>query len=223
MIRKILPFVIVAAFSVQQPPGGDDVTVPIQLLPAQNLDKFTINVKGEEPGGPSKVFSQQDGMVVVNGSKYGFLATKANYSNYRLVVEYKWDPKSAGHDSGVFVHCVIPDKGPVRALEVNLVNGTKSGNTGEIWLLDGPNAKLTVDGTAKLKGGIPTKDRKNYENPLGEWNILEVVCAGGKVQTKVNGHVTLVGTDAEPKAGKICLQSNKGTIYFRSMDLLPLD
>jgi hypothetical protein len=222
MLRIFPLLLFCSALTLEQPPGGGDVTKPVQLLPAKDLSGWTIHVKGEDQSGPSKVFSLQDGMVKVSGLKGGYLATKHSYSNYRLVAEYKWDPESPSHDSGIFVHAVIPEKGPVRALEVNLLHGVKTAFTGEIWLLDGPQAKLTINGTVKSKGGIPTMDRKDHEKPLGEWNTIDILCDGGKVQTKVNGNVTLEGTDAEPRAGKICLQSNRGIIYFKRLELLPV-
>jgi hypothetical protein len=202
--------------------SAEDVTKSIVLLPAKNLDGFTIGVRGEDPKGPSKVFTFEDGMVKVAGGKAGQITTKEDYSNYRLVAEYKWDAESKSRDSGIFVHASVPEKGPVRAFEVNLLNGAKGAYSGEIWILDGPNAKLTVNGAVKSKGGIPTKDRKDHEKPLGEWNTMEITCDGAKVEVKVNGNVTLEGTDADPKSGKVCLQSNRGVIYFRKLELHPL-
>ncbi|MGI8964588.1 MAG: family 16 glycoside hydrolase, partial [Limisphaerales bacterium] len=97
-------------------------------------------------------------------------------------------------------------------------------------------AKLTVDGLTKgprterfdRPGRNPWKDEKGFrgpneiESPTGQWNLLEILCDGDKVEITVNGHKTLTGTNAIPQTGKILVQSEGAEIFFRRLDLYPL-
>ena len=61
------------------------------------------------------------------------------------------------------------------------------------------------------------------EQPRGEWNRMEVLCDGDKVSITVNGHKTLEGINAMPHAGKILVQSEGAEIFFRRLDVYPLN
>jgi hypothetical protein len=63
---------------------------------------------------------------------------------------------------------------------------------------------------------------KSFEKPLGEWNTLEVVCAGDKILHKVNGEVVNEGSGASVTKGKILLQSEGAEVFFRKVELKPL-
>ena len=84
-------------------------------------------------------------------------------------------------------------------------------------------AVFTLKGKAQQGFAMLTRTGAiNYEKPIGEWNTMEVTCDGDRVEVKVNGRVTNTGTAAEPRAGKIFLQSTKNEIFFRRWELLPL-
>ena len=194
----------------------------IQLIPAKDQSAFYswIDRQGVDKD-PKKVFSWKDGVLHIAGTDRGYVATKAEYANYRLVAEYKWGKESPDNDSGIFVHCVGPDKAWMTSVEVQIATrpNTKSG---DVVLIGGPTTTLTIDGKQK-KGGTQTrKSGADYEKPAGEWNTMEILCDGGKVRVSINGKVALEGTDAQPSAGKIFLQSNKGEIIFRKVELHPL-
>ena len=200
-----------------------DVTEKIQLLPAKDLGAFYswIEQQGVNKD-PNQVFTLQDGVLRVAGTAKGYVATKLEYSNYRLVAEYKWGKTAPDNDSGIFVHCIGPDKAWMTSLEINLATKPKD-HSGDLVLLGGPTVKIKVNG--EVKKGFSYLRRRgeiNYEKPVGEWNTLEILCDGGKLQVSINGKVTLEGTDAEPHAGKIFLQSNKGEIFFGKCELHPL-
>ena len=44
-----------------------------------------------------------------------------------------------------------------------------------------------------------------------------------KLSVSVNGHQTLAGTNANPRAGRILLQSEGAEVYFRRLDVYPLN
>ncbi len=173
----------------------------------------------------------------ISGQYYGYLATKKEYTNYKLVAEFKWGTKTwaprenNARDGGVLCHFVGRDQVWPKSLEAQIIEG----GTGDILVVSG--AYLTVDGVKKgpqiarfdRPGRNPWQDVKGFrgpneiENPTGEWNTMEVFCGGDHFGITVNGHKTLEGTNAVPTAGKILIQSEGAEMFFRRLDLYPLN
>lgn len=63
---------------------------------------------------------------------------------------------------------------------------------------------------------------RDVEKPVGEWNTLEVVCAGRLVRVILNGVVVNEGFDATPRSGKILLQSECAEVCYRNIELRPV-
>ena len=51
----------------------------------------------------SDVWSIQDGILVCKGEPQGYLATKKDYTNFTLVVEWRWAPGTKPGNSGVLM------------------------------------------------------------------------------------------------------------------------
>jgi hypothetical protein len=66
------------------------------------------------------------------------------------------------------------------------------------------------------------RGKQDVEKPVGEWNILEVICDGDRITNKLNGVVVNVGTKASHTRGKILFQSEGAEVFFRKIDLVPL-
>lgn len=186
---------------------------------------------------PDRVFTwEKNGTLRISGQHYGYMATREEYSNYKLIAEFKWGPKTwaprenNARDSGVLVHFIGRDQVWPMSLEAQIIEG----GTGDILVVSG--AKLTVDGVTKgprierfdRPGRNPWQDVKGFrgpheiEKPVGDWNRMEILCDGDRFGIIVNGHKTLEGTNAIPKAGKILVQSEGAEIFFRRLDLYPL-
>lgn len=184
------------------------------------------------------VFTLEHGVLHISGQHYGYLATRqTNFANYRLVAEFRWGkqtwpPREANaRDSGILIHCNGKDQVWPKSIEAQIIEG----GTGDILVVSG--AYLTVDGVTKgpaiarfdRPGRNPWQDVKGFrgpheiENPTGEWNHMEVLADHGKVSISVNGHTTLTGTNALPSSGKILVQSEGAEIFFRRLDVYPLE
>jgi hypothetical protein len=200
-------------------------------------DKFYSFIEQQGVGSdPDRVFTWHDGILRVSGQHYGYLATKTSFSNYKLVVEFKWGNKTwpprknNARDSGVLVHGGGKDTVWPRSIEAQLIEG----GTGDILVLNG--AYLTVDGVRKgpkparfdRPGRNPWRDELGFrgpneiEKPHGQWNRVEIRCDGDRVKVSVNGHETLEGTNAGPASGKIVLQSEGAEAFFRRVDMYPV-
>lgn len=63
----------------------------------------------------------------------------------------------------------------------------------------------------------------DVESPVGEWTRLEVICKGNEISNIVNGRLVNHGYDSEFSEGHILIQSEGAEIYFRRIELRPLD
>lgn len=63
---------------------------------------------------------------------------------------------------------------------------------------------------------------RDVERPVGEWNRLEAVCAGGDVTFLLNGVTVNAGRDGSLRSGRILLQSEGAELYVRKVELHPL-
>lgn len=69
---------------------------------------------------------------------------------------------------------------------------------------------------------IDTRGEKDVASPLGEWTKVECLCRGSRITIKINGETVNECYDANPGAGKILLQSEAHEVFFRSLELRPL-
>ncbi len=85
-----------------RPAQADEVKQVIKLFNGKDLTNFYTYLGAPEKGkpkygknnDPEKVFTVQDGMIRVSGKVFGCFVTEKEYENYRLVVEFKWGPKT---------------------------------------------------------------------------------------------------------------------------------
>ncbi len=70
-----------------------------------------------------------------------------------------------------------------------------------------------------VKGFLGEKD---VENPLGEWNRLEVICDGDKIEIRLNGEVVNAVYDADPAEGWICLQAESAECWVGRLEIWPI-
>ncbi|MBX7167868.1 MAG: DUF1080 domain-containing protein [Pirellulales bacterium] len=64
---------------------------------------------------------------------------------------------------------------------------------------------------------------RDLESPFGEWTHCELIARGDRVEHYVNGRKVCEGRAASPQAGHILLQSEGAEIFFRRLELHPLD
>ncbi len=73
------------------------------------------------------------------------------------------------------------------------------------------------------KDVLGVRGPRDVEKPVGEWNRIEILCRGGDVDYYLNGVKVNEGRNGGLKEGRILLQSEGAEIYFRKMELHPLD
>ena len=180
---------------------------------------------------PDGVFSVDNGMIRISGQHQGFLATRAQFGDYKLVVEFKWGSetwykhKETPRNSGLFINAVGLDGLDMKSIELQIAEpskNTKEG-TGDVVLHGG--AKFMVGSEYKTKpwDTFYHQNKKEADANIGDWNKMEIVAEGDRIRVMVNGKVTMEGRRATPSSGKILLQSNGAEIFIRRMDVYPLE
>jgi hypothetical protein len=66
------------------------------------------------------------------------------------------------------------------------------------------------------------KMSKSSEKPVGEWNMMEVICKANTIEVTVNGVLQNKGTNVNLSQGSVCLQSEGKDIEFRNVFLTKL-
>jgi hypothetical protein len=127
-------------------------TAPIALFDGRDLSSFDtwlVDQHEKDPDGVFSVADQIDGApaIRISGQRWGGIATKDQYADYRLVMEFRWgaltwgERKNAARDSGVLVHGEGPlgntgrdMNGPwLRSIEAQVIEG----GTGDFILVAG--------------------------------------------------------------------------------------
>jgi hypothetical protein len=187
--------------------------------------------KGEwwEASPPS--FIVRDGLLVSLGNPPGHLITDAAFSDYRLVVEYRF-PKKPGN-CGVLVHASTPralyNMFPA-SIEVQMMHE----NAGDFWCIaeniEVPDmeARRPREDETQAFGGTEGDARRilnlvdGAERPLGDWNTLVITCLGDTIEVHVNGILVNWGFHSTATRGRIALQAEGAEVEFRKVDLTRL-
>lgn len=165
----------------------------------------TVFLDPKKEADPIKVFTVQDGILICEGTPFGYLITEKEHENYILKVQWRWGKKvqGKGRNSGVFVHVVGPNKIWPKSVEAQLM----ADHAGDFWLVD--NFELKID----AKRQDPKIARHYYrmkdqvEKAIGEWNQYEITCKGDAIRLVINGQLVNEGTEAELAKDRILLQS----------------
>lgn len=202
---------------------------PVALFNGKDLTGWAADVpKADKEPGIAPSFIVRDGMLVSLGKPEGHLVSDATFSDYKLVVEYRF-PRQGGN-CGVLVHASKP-----RALygmfpqsiEVQMFHE----NAGDFWCI-GENIEVPDMEKRRPRktpdqpfGGGPN-DARNIKNltdgsekPLGEWNTMTIECKGAEIIVHVNGVLVNHGTNCTAKSGKIALQAEGTEVEFRKVEL----
>lgn len=167
-------------------------------------------------------FKEKDELIIkVSGEYYGCLATKSEYENYHLQVQFKWGDKKwvprmdRMKDSGILYHS-IGEFGVEhwRSWMMSQEFQIMEAHTGDFWsqatsAIDirafrsesglNPMAHESQDFLSFGENGEAGKyclRSNNYENKPDEWNTLDLISFNGQSLHIVNGEVVMVLKDS---------------------------
>lgn len=178
-----------------------------------------------EPGVPrDAVWSVRDGLIICQGTPLGVLQTERAFTNFVLVVEYRWAPGSAPGNSGLLTRINGPARALPRCVEVQLMHG----NAGDVLGLQGMSVAsgqpryFEVMNHAVAGDIRGVKKLSDAERPGGEWNRVELFARGGDYTVWMNGRKINQASGVAAGSGPVGLQSEGGEIHFRRVTLTPL-
>lgn len=176
-------------------------------------------------------FIVRDGNLVSLGEPRGHLITDKSFSNYKLVVEYRFagDPGNCG----ILVHTSTPrvlyEMFPA-SIEVQM----HAGDAGDFWCIGEDIEVPNMEERRPRKdgqewGGTQGESRRIHnltddsENPLGEWNTMVIECRDDEVKVHVNGDLVNHGFNATVTEGQIAVQAEGAEVEIRKLELTPLE
>lgn len=225
----------------------------ISLFNGKNLNGWTMDIPARDKAGPDDKATIKDGIITIDTQKAewwksipsfiirdgvlvslgmpgGHLITEEEFSNYELVVEYRFT-KTPGN-CGVLVHASTPRrlyKMFPQSVEVQMEHE----NAGDFWCIgediEVPNMEQRRPRNEDQKFGGDSKDARRIiklaegaENPLKEWNTMKIVCKGDEIIVHVNDILVNHGFNSTATSGKIALQAEGSEVEFRKVELTPL-
>lgn len=172
--------------------GQDSARAPIQLFNGRDLSNFYTWLVDHKHSDPDQVFGvvpDIDGApaIRVSGQHFGGFITKEEYSNYRLVAEFRWGKKTWGarerrtKDSGILLHCQGRDgntakdfNGPwMRSQEFQIIEG----GVGDFILVGGfdeQGMRIVPSLTATVS---KDRDGETVYDPMG----MQTTMTGGRI------------------------------------------
>ena len=192
-------------------------------LPKQLKGKIKYPVKMED------VWKVEKGVLVCKGQPYGYIATEKEFGDFELSLEWKWNVsgRRGNPNSGVLLFVHGPDRaypgGDAAIWPGSIEAQLAAGGAGDIWLI--PPGKIEIPESQrdeKSKRRYHRTTKETVENPLGDWNKYEITSKGGDLSIKVNGTLVNEAKNADPKKGKIGLQSEGTEVHFRNIKIKEL-
>lgn len=160
----------------------------------------------------ANTWSEKNGVLICNGKPKGYAYTREEFTNFTLRCEFRF----------------VPDGAPPDA------EAAQKFNTGFMIDIQEPHkvwpASLEVQGrfdemaSIKSNGGVPALTinddataREAARLPVGLWNAVEIVSHDGAISSTLNGLVICTSQPGELKSGKLGLQSEGFTVWFRNL------
>ena len=198
---------------------AQDVITPtshVELFNGTNFDGLTFCMRNDAD--PMQTWEVTNGVIHCNGSAIGYLRTKQGYSNYVVTVEWRFrkvTPKA--NNTGVLVHMQLPDT----VWPMCVQNQGKSGRQGDLFVMAGAECKEHLALGKDANTPVPLRGVSN-ENPVGQWDTNETICADNIVIAIINHKLLNEITECTVSSGFVGFQSEGADFEIRRIYLEPL-
>jgi hypothetical protein len=171
---------------------------------------------GDETFAPRATQARDSGILVHSTGADG---------GYRGVWMHSLECQLIEGGTGDFI--VVGDKSPRFAITAPAA----AARHGDSPVYEAGGAPVTIDrGRINWWGRDPAwkdvlgfRGPRDVEAPVGDWNQLVCVARGDTLEVRLNGVVVNRATRVRPTAGRIQIQSEGAEVFFRRIELLPLD
>jgi hypothetical protein len=212
MNRPGIAFLLLSSLALA---SSGDAGEPIGLFDGKSLDGWTAEGVStyEKDGETLPVWTVSEGTILCTGKGFGFLRySLREFADFTYHVEFKMAPKC---NSGLGVRTTVFDPTRSRATRPSYYSY-------EVQLIDDAGKAPDVHSTGSLYRYIAPS--ASAIKPAGEWNEIEITCAGTTIQVVLNGK-KIIDVDQskieaikkKPTRGYVCLQNHGGTIAFRNL------
>jgi putative membrane-bound dehydrogenase-like protein len=192
IMRPFLAFLLSIPFVATAQPVTKKVDL-LEVIRSGNVEHH-VNPKMDFHDDPKDIWTfAKDGTFNISGRGYGYVATKDNYRDYHLVIEFKWGTKTWGarekkaKDNGILLHAYGPHGAYSDTWMASIEAQIIEGGVGDILVLspklaDGTelttslSAEFTLDRDKEKiwKAGSPrqtvTKGRINWKGRDEDWS-----------------------------------------------------
>ncbi len=226
------------------------------LFNGENLDNWDMFIgtplKGAESLAKSATTENVFTVVEENGEKIirisgvvnGSLATRDTFANYHLQLVFKWgDEVHSKQNSGLLYHGFGDFGEALGTWMVNIECQLMHGKLGDTYLMNNTYCETAVnkvddgfiyakDGNiekfSKVHNGPGIKKAVDAENPVGEWNTVDLYSVGQTTVHVVNGKTVMVNNKTSKwengkaiplTSGKIQLQSEGAELFIKSIKI----
>lgn len=230
------------------------------LFNGENLENWDMHIgtpiKGFEELAESatteKVFSiveeNGDNLIRITGDVNGSLASRDTFANYHLQLEYKWGEQVySSRNSGLLYHSFGNFGEALGTWMVNIECQLMHERLGDTYLMNNTYCETPVveeggsfryDPAGEVKkfsiehNGQSVAKGTDAENPLGEWNTVDLYCVGRTAVHVINGQTVMVnnntgitenGRVTPLSSGKIQLQSEGAEMFVRTLRIRSID
>ena len=165
----------------------------IQLFNGRNLEGLSTWIRDTQTRDPRKVFTVNNGQLLISGNGFGYIRTRADYTDYHLVVEFRWGKRTWGsrkdrsRDSGVLLHAVGPDGSGGGTWMASIESQIIEGGCGDFIVVGGKTAGGKV---------IPVRLTCETEKDRDGEAVWK---KGGKRRTFSSGRINWFGRDPDWK------------------------
>ena len=163
-----------------------------------------------------------ENIISISGKPIGYIVSVDTFTNYKLHLEYRWHVDAAKNsNSGVLVHIAT---GPIdrntwpKCFQIQ----TKIIRAGDLLPMAGATFNEPLTTPAGVKTPQLERQKSDSENPIGEWNSVEIVCCDSTIECSINGIIQNRVTGCNPCTGKIGLQMEGFPYEVRNMVLQQL-
>jgi hypothetical protein len=199
-----------------------------------------------------KVFSvvteNGEKLIRISGEVNGSIATRDTFSNYHLQLVFKWgDEVYTSRNSGLLYHSFGEFGEALGTWMVNIECQLMHDKLGDTYLMNNTYCETAVNevedgyrytGDGEVKkfsqehNGPGIQKKLDAENPLGEWNKVDLYCFDRTAVHVVNGQKVMVnkntgtlenGNVIPLTSGKIQLQSEGGELFVKTIQVKSID
>jgi hypothetical protein len=166
---------------------------------------------------------KHDSVLAVAGKPIGYLATIDSYENYKLHLEYRWLIDAAKNsNSGVLIHIA---SGPIdrNTWPLCFQIQTKITRVGDLLPMAGARFIEPLSTPPEAKTPQLERQKSDSEKPVGEWNVVDIICLDSTIECLINGIIQNRVTKCEPHAGKIGIQLEGFPYELRNIWLTMLE